>query len=261
MRTPGTLCSKEYPTGHGAGAALTRTPLRIVISPSNRLLEAASPDARNAILAAGAWNVLATGERLGAADTPLALIHFPISAVVGVAAEADGIACAVGSFSEDGFTGIPLLFGISTQLHTFIADRVGPVFTVPTQTVANALRDDAPFRTAAAAFVATIARQKASAVACTALHVVRQRLARRLLVLWERSDRPHELPIARSTIARFAGADHRTAARALRELQAEGAVTPHGSMLTINESARLRALACRCVEIDERMLGDERVSA
>ncbi len=205
--------------------------------------------------------MLATGERLGAADTPLQTIHFPHAAIIGVASEADAISCAVGSFGNDGFTGIPLLFGMSTQLHTFVADRVGPVLIVPTETVANALRRDAAFHRSAAAFVAGIARQKASAVACTALHVVRQRLARRLMILWERSDRPHEMPIARSTIARFAGADHRTAARALRELHAEGAVTPNGSMLTIPEPARLRSLACRCLETDERIISEERVSA
>jgi CRP-like cAMP-binding protein len=93
--------------------------------------------------------------------------------------------------------------------------------------------------------------QSAQTVACNALHDVRKRLCRWLLMTQDRLKRP-DLPLKQHHLAAMLGVQRTTVTAAAAQLQREGAISYSRGVIVINDRSQLLGAVCECYGAVER---------
>src|SRR5215510_12816166 len=189
------------------------------------------------------------GQTLIDADSPLDHVFFPDSGVISVlAVYSNGQAIEMATIGREGCTGVQAVFGAKSSSARYFAQIPGTSAKMSRRAFAQAMRSMPAFQRVATAYVQAFLEQVMISAACNGAHNVKQRLARWLLMMRDRSD-DDGLPVTQDLLAEMLGVQRPTITNVLREIHRAGLVEPSRQRVTIRNRQGLVGESCECYEL------------
>src|SRR5262245_4192515 len=189
------------------------------------------------------------GQTLINADGPLDHVFFPDSGVVSVlAVYSDGRIVEMATIGREGCTGVQAVFGAKSSSARYFAQIPGTSAKMSRRAFAQAMQSMPAFQRLATAYVQAFLEQVMISVACNGAHDVKERLARWLLMMRDRSD-DDALSITQDLLAEMLGVQRPTITKALRAFQRAGLVEPSRQQVTIRDRRGLMGVSCECYQL------------
>jgi CRP-like cAMP-binding protein len=110
------------------------------------------------------------------------------------------------------------------------------------------MRSMLSFKSVMDAYIQALLEQVMVSVACNGAHSLKQRLARWLLMMRDRSD-GDALPITQSLLAEMLGVERPTITNAARELERAGLIERGRRQATILDRQGLTEASCECYQL------------
>jgi CRP-like cAMP-binding protein len=215
----------------------------------NRVLLSLAPEARAAVLERCEPVELPVGTILGRAHDRTAAAYFPETAVIStLAGYRDGSTIEMANTGREACSGINLVLGHREQLGTEEIQIAGRLLKLPAERFL-AMRSAIPeFDRALLSTVQAVVHQVMVSGACNGSHDARQRLARWLLTMRDRSDAP-EMRLTHEFLAHMLGVRRATVTEAASRLRSEGLIDYAHGKVTIEDRAGLRSASCECYDL------------
>jgi CRP-like cAMP-binding protein len=189
------------------------------------------------------------GQVLINADSALDHVFFPDSGVVSVVAVyADGSIIEMATVGREGFTDVQAIFGTKRSSVQLLVQIPGSAARMSRAAFTRAMRSMPPFRNVMEAYVQAFLEQVMVSVACNGAHSLKQRLARWLLMMRDRSD-GDVLAITQSLLGEMLGVQRPTITNAVRELERAGLIEGGRRQVTILDRPGLTEASCECYQL------------
>jgi CRP-like cAMP-binding protein len=187
------------------------------------------------------------------ADHSLDHVFFPDSGVVSVmAVYADGNVMEMATVGREGCTGVQAAFGAKSSSVRFLVQIPGGA-TKMSRAAFNRAMTMSSFRNLMLAYVQAFLEQVLLSGACNGRHSVKERLARWLLAMRDRSD-DDVMPISQNLLAEMLGVQRPTITHAVAELEGSSLIQHGRQQITILDRRGLIETSCECYRlIRERM--------
>jgi CRP-like cAMP-binding protein len=190
--------------------------------------------------------VLAQSQSLAKAGSSVVRSILPINAIISVILEMqDGRQIETRTIGcESGF-GLLHVLGSSTSYETVTTQIGGDAYVIDQMAFAAHARESPTMMESIVRHGQATIVQAAQAVACNALHDVKQRLARWLLMTHDRvSD--DALPLTQQHLAVMLAVQRTTVTAAASDLQREGAIAYRRGRITVLDRSLLLRRSCEC---------------
>jgi CRP-like cAMP-binding protein len=198
---------------------------------------------------------LKQAERLYAIENPSDIAYFPLNCIVSMIAEmANGDECEYGCIGREGMLGLQVALGAQPLRGQALCQLAG-----------NAVRlDGAVLRKLTASGAAPVLHHLllryaqatinvlAQSAACNALHSIRQRTARWLLLSRDRAGR-ETFSLTQEFLAKMLGVRRSSVTKVAAELQRDGTIEYSRGHIAILNTAALESESCECY----RLIRDE----
>ncbi len=183
------------------------------------------------------------------ADSPLGHVFFPDSGVISVVAVyADGSVIEMATIGREGFTDVKAVFGAKHSSSRLLVQIPGSAAKMSRAAFTRAMGSMPSFRSLMYAYVQAFLEQVMVSVACNGAHSLKQRLARWLLMMRDRSD-DDSLPITQSLLAEMLGVQRPSITNAVRELERAGLIAGGRRHLKILDRQGLTKASCECYQL------------
>jgi CRP-like cAMP-binding protein len=183
------------------------------------------------------------------ADRSLDHVYFPDSGVVSiVAVYADGSVIEMATIGREGCTGAQAALGAKRSSVRLLVQIPGSAAKMSRAAFTRAMESMPSFRSLMFAYVEAFLEQVLVSVACNGAHSLKQRLARWLLMMRDRSD-DDTLLITQSLLAEMLGVQRPTITNAVRELEHAGLIEHGRRQVTILDRQRLMGASCECYRL------------
>jgi CRP-like cAMP-binding protein len=183
------------------------------------------------------------------ADGSLDHVFFPDSGVVSVVAVyADGSVIEMATIGREGCTGVQAIFGAKTSSVRLLVQIPGTAAKISRAAFARAMQSMPSFRNLMFAYVHAFLEQVMASVACNGAHSLKERLARWLLMMRDRSD-DDALAITQNLLAEMLGVHRPTITLAVGELEAAGVIEHGRHQITIINRQGLIGQSCECYQL------------
>jgi CRP-like cAMP-binding protein len=183
------------------------------------------------------------------ADSSLDHVFFPdIGVVSAVAVYADGSVIEMATIGREGCTAVQAVLGAESSSIRLLVQLPGGATKMPRPAFTRAMESMPSFRSLMYAYVQAFLEQVLVSVACNGAHSLRQRLARWLLTMRDRSD-DNALQITHSLLAEMLGVQRPTITNAARELERAGLIARGRQQVTILDQQGLVAESCECYQL------------
>jgi CRP-like cAMP-binding protein len=183
------------------------------------------------------------------ADSALDHVFFPDSGVVSVVAVyADGSIIEMATVGREGFTDVQAIFGAKRSSVQLLVQIPGTAVKMSRATFTRAMQSMSAFRSIMDAYVQAFLEQVMVSVACNGAHNLKQRLARWLLMMRDRSD-GDVLFITQSLLAEMLGVQRPTITNAVREFERAGFIEHGRRQVTILDRKGLTNASCECYQL------------
>ena len=221
--------------------------------PRNRLLSALPPAEAGALAAHLVRAEVASGQVLLESAAPVTRVYFPATAVLSVIARvADPGGVEVATVGREGFVGLGVLFGASTESNRCVARVPGLVDVLPADVLRSALADDGPLRALLLRYAQAYLHQVGQRVACVLTHTILQRSALWLLAADDTAGRgegrgaPREFVLTQEYLADMLGVRREGVSAAARTLRDAGLIRFSRGRIVVLDRSGLEAAACAC---------------
>ncbi len=182
-------------------------------------------------------------------DSSLDHVFFPDIGVVSVVAVyADGSVIEMATIGREGCTGVQAFFGAKTSSVRLLVQIPGSAARMSRTAFARAMASMPPFRNVMSAYIQAFLEQVLVSVACNGAHSLKQRLARWLLMMRDRSDED-ALLITQNLLAEMLGVQRPTITNAARELEHAGLIERGRRQVTILDRQGLIEESCECYQL------------
>jgi CRP-like cAMP-binding protein len=182
-------------------------------------------------------------------DSSLDHVYFPDSGVVSVVAVySDGSIIEMATIGREGCTGVQAVFGAKTSSARFFVQIPGSAAQMSRAAFARAMRSMPSFRRLAFAYVQAFQEQVMVSAACNGAHSLKDRLARWLLMMRDRSD-DDTLLIGQDLLAHMLGVQRPSVTNAVAELERAGLIRRGREQVTIINRQGLMAASCECYHL------------
>ena len=182
------------------------------------------------------------------ADGPLDQVFFPDSGVVSVVAVyADGRVIEMATIGREGCTGVQAIFGAKKSSVRLFVQIPGTAAKMSRAAFTRAMSMPA-FRDLMWAYVQAFLEQVMVSVACNGAHSLKERLARWLLMMRDRSD-GDALPITQNLLAEMLGVQRPPVTNAARDLERAGLIERGRQQVTILDRQGLIEASCECYQL------------
>ena len=189
------------------------------------------------------------GQVLLDADSSLNEIFFPDSGVISVVAVyEDGSIIEMATIGREGCTGFQAVFGVKTSSVRLLVQIPGSAAKISRAAFTRAMGSMPPFRNLMYAHVQTFLEQVMVSVACNGAHSLKQRLARWLMMMRDRSD-DDTLSITQNLLAEMLGVQRPTITNVVRELKDADLIAPGRRQITILDRPGLMQASCECYQL------------
>jgi CRP-like cAMP-binding protein len=183
------------------------------------------------------------------ADSSLDHIFFPDSGVVSVVAVyEDGRIIEMATIGREGCTGFQAIFGAKSSSVRFLVQIPGSAAKMSRTAFMRAVRSMPSFRNLMHAYVHAFLEQVLVSGACNGAHSLKERLARWLLMMRDRTDED-VLQITQSPLAEMLGVQRPTITNAVRELERADLIAPGRRQVTILDREGLMGASCECYQL------------
>lgn len=183
------------------------------------------------------------------ADSALDHVFFPDSGVVSVVAVyADGTIIEMATVGREGFVDVQAVFGAKRSSVQLLVQIPGGAAKMSRVAFTLAMKSMPSFRSVMEAYVQAFLEQVMVSVACNGAHSLKQRLARWLLMMRDRSD-GDALPITQSLLAEMLGVQRPTITNAAREFERAGWIKRGRRQITILDRQGLAEASCECYRL------------
>jgi CRP-like cAMP-binding protein len=183
------------------------------------------------------------------ADSSLDQVFFPDSGVVSVVAVYEnGSIIEMATIGREGFTGVQAVFGAKKSSVRLFVQIPGSAAKMSRAAFTRAMKTMPAFRGLMYAYVQAFLEQVMVSVACNGAHSLKERLARWLLMMRDRSD-GDVLPITQNLLAEMLGVQRPTITNAAGELERAGLIARGRQQVTILDRPRLMAESCECYQL------------
>ena len=189
------------------------------------------------------------------ADGSLDFIYFPDSGVISVVAVyANGDIIEMATIGREGCSGLQALFGAKSSSVRLLVQISGTAAKMPRPAFARAIESIPSFHDLMIRYVQAFLEQVLVSGACNGAHSLKQRLARWLLMMRDRSD-TDSLAITQDLLAEMLGARRPSITRVVRELERAGLIEPSRRQVTILDRQGLKKAACECYQLVRDRIG------
>jgi CRP-like cAMP-binding protein len=189
------------------------------------------------------------GQVLMDADSALDHVFFPDSGVVSVVAVyADGSIIEMATIGREGCTGMQAVFGAKSSSVQLLVQIPGGAAKMSRAAFTRAMGSMPSFRNLMQAYVHAFLEQILVSVACNGAHSLKQRLARWLLMMRDRSD-DDALPITQSLLAEMLGVQRPTITNAAQQLEDAGLIERGRRQVAILDRPGLMEASCECYQL------------
>ena len=183
------------------------------------------------------------------ADSSLDQIFFPNSGVVSAAAlYSDGSITEMATIGREGCTGVQAVFGAKASSCRFFVQVSGSAMKMSRATFMRSMRSMPAFGRLASGYVQAFIEQLMVSVACNGAHSLKQRLARWLLMMRDRSD-DDTLYISQRLLAEMLGVERPSITNVARDLERAGLINRGRERITILDRGGLMAASCECYQL------------
>jgi CRP-like cAMP-binding protein len=188
------------------------------------------------------------------ADSALDDIFFPDSGVVSVVAlYEDGSIIEMATIGREGCTGFQAIFGDKESSVRFLVQLPGSSARMSRSAFLRAMKVMPAFRNLMHAYVQAFMEQVLVSGACNGAHSVKQRLARWLLMMNDRTD-DNLLRITQTLLAEMLGVHRPTITNALREFEKAGLIAPGQRQIAVLDRQGLLQASCECYQMVRRRI-------
>jgi CRP-like cAMP-binding protein len=182
-------------------------------------------------------------------DSSLDHVFFPDSGVVSVVSVySDGSIIEMATIGREGFADVQAVFGAKTSSVRLLVQIQGNAAKMSSAAFTRAMESMPSFRKLMHTYVQAFLEQVMASVACNGAHSLKQRLARWLLMMRDRSD-DDALPITQDLLAEMLGVHRPTITNVARELEREGLIKRGRRQVTILDRKRLTKASCECYQL------------
>jgi CRP-like cAMP-binding protein len=183
------------------------------------------------------------------ADSSLDHVFFPYSGVVSVVAVySDGSVIEAATIGREGCSGVQAMFGAKISSVRLLVQIPGSAAKMSRAAFTRAMGSMPSFRALMNAYVQAFLEQIMVSVACNGAHSLKQRLARWLLMMRDRSDED-TLPITQDLLAEMLGVQRPSITNAARELESAGLIERGRREVTILDRKGLTKASCECYQL------------
>jgi CRP-like cAMP-binding protein len=183
------------------------------------------------------------------ADSALDHVFFPDSGVVSVVAVyADGSVIEMATIGREGCSDAQAILGAKRSSVQLLVQIPGSATKMSRVAFTRAMRSMPSFRSLMDAYVQAFLEQVMVSVACNGAHSLKQRLARWLLMMRDRSD-GDVLPITQDLLAEMLGVQRPTITNAAHEFERAGLIARGRRQITILDRQGLTAASCECYQL------------
>jgi CRP-like cAMP-binding protein len=183
------------------------------------------------------------------ADSSLEHVFFPDSGVVSVVAVyADGNVIEMATIGREGCSGVQAIFGARSSSVRLLVQIPGSARKMSRAAFTRAMRSMPSFRDLMYAYVQAFLEQVLVSVACNGAHTLKERLARWLLMMRDRSD-DDTLAITQDLLAEMLGVQRPSITNAARELERAGLIERGHRQVTILDRPALMKASCECYQL------------
>jgi CRP-like cAMP-binding protein len=183
------------------------------------------------------------------ADSALDHVFFPDSGVVSVVAVyADGSIIEMATVGREGFTDVQAVFGAKRSSVQLLVQIPGTAAKISRTAFTRAMQSMPSFRSLMDAYVQAFLEQVMVSVACNGAHNLKQRLARWLLMMRDRTD-DDALAITQSLLAEMLGVQRPSITNAVREFERAGLIAGGRRQVAIIDRRGLTAASCECYQL------------
>ncbi len=220
---------------------------------ANRLLQRLPATERRLVEARAKSVDLLVGSVICKVGQRMTHVYFPHRGVISLAAEAEpGALVHIGFVGEEGMLGLPVAVGASSSPLHAVVHGEGHAACVDCLVFAALLKRCPTLKQALFFYSHGLMAQISQAVVCNTLHPVSSRLARWLLTASDRLH-SHTIVATQEQIATTLGVLRLSVNQAASELQDEGLIGYRRGVINIRRRAGLKAKACACYEITDRI--------
>ena len=215
----------------------------------NRVLRCLEPEVRDAVLREcdlvdmeGRTEIIRLGETANA-------VHFPETLVISaLATYRDGSTIEMANIGRESCTGVSLALGHPRQLMTTEVQVGGTTLEMPASRFEELKRAYPQFETILLSTVQAVFYQVMVSGACNGAHGSKQRLARWLLTMSDRTD-GETMRLTQEFLAEMLALRRATVSDAASELQEAGLIDYSRGRITIIDRPGLRRASCECYDL------------
>ena len=189
------------------------------------------------------------GQILLDADSSLDDVFFPDSGVVSVVAVYEnGNIIEMATIGREGCTGFQAILGDRESSVRFLVQIPGSAAKMSRADLPRAMGSMPSFRNLMYAYVHAFLEQVLVSGACNGAHSLKERLARWLLMMHDRSD-GDTLQITQTLLAHMLGVQRPSVTNAIRELERARLIAPSRRQVTILDRQGLMEASCECYQL------------
>jgi CRP-like cAMP-binding protein len=183
------------------------------------------------------------------ADSSLDHVFFPDSGVVSVVAVyADGRIIEMATIGREGCAGVQAVLGATSSSAKLLVQIPGSAVKMSRAAFTRAMESMPSFRGLMYGYVQAFLDQVMVSVACNGAHDLKERLARWLLMMRDRTDED-ALPITQDLLAEMLGVQRPTITNAIGELERAGLIERGRQQVTILDRQGLIEASCECYQL------------
>jgi CRP-like cAMP-binding protein len=189
------------------------------------------------------------GEVLIDADSTLDHVFFPDSGVISVVAVyANGDIIEMATIGREGCSGVQAIFGAKRSSVRLLVQIPGSAAKLSRAAFVRAMESMPAFEGLMSAYVQAFLEQVLVSGACNGAHSLKERLARWLLMMRDRSD-GDTLLITQDLLAEMLGAHRPSITHVVRELELAGLIQRGRRQVTILDREGLKKASCECYQL------------
>lgn len=216
----------------------------------NRLLGALSEPEHRELLHHLTKVSVSLGEVLHQANAEIRYVYFPDTCVISILSTMEnGSTVEVGVVGNEGMLGLRVLLGVKTTPHSAVVQVAGDALRMSAHWLDEDIKGlGSSLRPLLLRYTQALLSQASQSVACISQHSIRQRLARWLLAMRDRTG-SNSLQITHEIIALMLGIRRASASENLQQLQEARLIATRRGGIRIVDSQGLEKTACECYRI------------
>jgi len=219
----------------------------------NRLLAGLPPQEYQRLLQFLELVPLTFREVLHEPDRPIRYVYFPRQGVVSmIQGMRPRSRIETATIGREGLVGLPLFWQGPSMSQRTMVQVAGTALRMKAEVFREEARWGKPLYDQLCRYTNAFFYQLAQAVACNALHSVKQRCCRWLLMTQDRID-SDDIPLTHEFLSLMLGVRRPSVTEVIRLLQRQGLTDHRRGVISIQDRRRLQAAACECY----RMVGLE----